>query len=92
MYFPFSDTTPTLSPSPSKAIPQSACTSNTFFFRSLRFSSTAGSGIWLGKFPSEVSYSGIYSIFLFDMNISFAIILVVPLPQSYTTFILFIFS
>ena len=79
--FPFSSTAPTLSPSPSKAIPKSACVSMTFSLNFFKFSGTDGSGWWLGKLGSDSANSGIYSI-LSDLNISGATILVVPLPQS----------
>ena len=83
---PFSLTTPTLSPSPSKAMPQSAFNSFTFSFRIVRLDSTAGSGWWLGNVPSDSANNGIYSILSLLTKVSLATIDVVPLPQSYITF------
>ena len=80
--------TPTRSPSPSNAIPQSALFSLTFSFKIVKFSSTAGSGWWLGKFESDVLKSGTKSILSLNvLKISSATIAVVPFPQSYITFI-----
>ena len=74
---------PTLSPSPSKAIPTSACKVFTFSFKILKFSSTAGSGWWLGKLESLVLNRGINSnLSLKVLKISSATMEVVPFPQS----------
>ena len=62
MNMPVGEIIPSLSPSPSKDIPISACSSNTFAFNCSRFDSTHGSGWWFGKLPSLSSFINIKSI------------------------------
>ena len=55
MKFPSLSTTPSLSPSPSNAIPISSFFSKTKSFKKDKLLSIEGSGWWFGKFPSGSS-------------------------------------
>ncbi|MNC40426.1 hypothetical protein D3C75_891370 [compost metagenome] len=77
-------TTPTRSPSPSKARPISAPVSLTLAIRSSRFSGLPGSGWWLGKLPSTSQNSGITSQPRASISCG-ATTPAAPLPQSTTT-------
>ena len=79
-------TTPTRSPSPSKARPRSAFSALTLAIRSFRFSGLPGSGWWFGKLPSTSQYSGITLQPRASISCG-AITPATPLPQSTTTFI-----
>ena len=85
MMSPAGVTTPSRSPSPSKAKPMSALVSLTMAIRSCRFSGSAGSGWWLGKFPSTSQNSGVTLQPKASM-ISGAMPPATPFPQSTTTF------
>ncbi|MCY1530740.1 hypothetical protein D9M68_659420 [compost metagenome] len=85
MMVPSLVTTPTRSPSPSKARPRSAFSSLTLAIRSSRFSGLPGSGWWLGKVPSTSQYSGITVQPRASISCG-AITPATPLPQSTTTF------
>ncbi|MNP54440.1 hypothetical protein D3C76_1489930 [compost metagenome] len=77
-------TTPTRSPSPSKARPMSAPVCLTLAIRSSRFSGLPGSGWWLGKLPSTSQNSGTTSQPSASISCG-AITPAAPLPQSTTT-------
>ena len=79
-------TTPSRSPSPSKARPSSASVSRSARIRSSRFSGCAGSGWWFGKVPSMSVKSSTTSQPSARNNAT-AVGPATPLPQSIAIFI-----